>query len=72
MDMDISIDNLEILKKDNIKLQKMLFLYNALQDGWCVKKLKESYIFTKKHENKQQVFEESYLLDFMKTNMNIK
>ena len=70
--MDISIDNLEILKKDNIKLQKMLFLYNALQDGWCVKKLKESYIFTKKHENKQQVFEESYLLDFMKTNMNIK
>jgi hypothetical protein len=72
MDMDISIDNLEILKKDNIKLQKMLFLYNALQDGWCVKKSKESYIFTKKHENKQQVFEESYLLDFMKTNMNIK
>ena len=70
--MDISIDNLEILKKDNIKLQKMLFLYNALQDGWCVKKSKESYIFTKKHENKQQVFEESYLLDFMKTNMNIK
>ena len=41
---------------DYLTLQKMAFLYNALQDGWSICKNKEKYIFTKKHENNKEVF----------------
>jgi len=37
-------DNTDV---DNIIFQKMLLLYNALDEGWCIKKRKDSYIFTK-------------------------
>ena len=32
------------------------------------KKIKKSYIFTKKHENKREVFQEDYLEKFVLTN----
>ncbi len=56
---------------DKIKFQKMCFLFNALESGWSIKKRGESYIFTKNHENKKEVFDESYLSIFMKDNINI-
>jgi hypothetical protein len=56
---------------DKIKFQKMCFLFNALESGWSIKKRSESYIFTKNHENKKEVFDESYLSIFMKDNINI-
>ena len=56
---------------DNIKFQKMVLLYNAINDGWSVKKRKDSYIFTKNHEGKKEVFDESYLSIFMKENADI-
>ena len=56
---------------ENIKFQKMLFLYNAINDGWTIKKQKESYIFTKNHENKKEIFLDSYLVSFMKNNFDI-
>ena len=40
----------------NKYLQKMVFINNALEDGWSVKKKENSYIFTKKHENRQEIF----------------
>ena len=43
---------------------------NALEDGWTVKKNKESYIFKKKHERKREVFEEKYLEKFVKKHMD--
>lgn len=49
-------------------IQKLLFLSNALDNGWSIKKSKESYIFTKKHENKREVFQEDYLEKFVLTN----
>ncbi len=52
------------------KFQQMMFLCNALNEGWSIKKRKNSYIFTKNHEGKKEVFEETYLLDFMKKNMD--
>lgn len=60
-----------VIKIDNIKFQKMLFLFNALNEGWSIKKRKESYIFTKNHENKREVFLDSYLVSFMKNNFDI-
>jgi hypothetical protein len=75
--MDIKI-NLECLKDlehnlkiDSIKLQKMLLLYNSIEEGWSVKKRNGSYVFLKNHENKKEVLDDSYLLKFMKTNLDL-
>ena len=64
----MNTDNLEM---DKIKFQKMVFLFNALDNGWSIKKRQDSYIFTKNHENKKEVFDESFLAIFMKDNFNI-
>ena len=48
----------------------MIFLINALEDGWSVKKDKESYVFTKKHENKREIFQENYLERFLISNFS--
>ena len=66
-----SLVDVQDLQIDGIKLQKMLILFNAIEDGWSVKKKKDSYIFTKKHENKREILHDSYLLTFMKTNLDI-
>jgi hypothetical protein len=70
MDLEIKVDDKQ-LEIDKIKFQKMVFLYNALDNGWSIKKRKDSYIFTKNHEQKKEVFDEDYLSSFMKDNFNI-
>ena len=50
---------------------KMGFIHNALESGWSVKKNKESYIFTKKHEGKKEMFSDSYLSTFVKDNLEM-
>lgn len=59
------------LEIDKIKFQKMVFLFNALDKGWSIKKRQDSYIFTKNHEGKKEILDESYLSIFMKENANI-
>lgn len=54
---------------DKKQLQKMIFITNALQKGWSVKKTNDEYIFTKKHENKKEIFQETYLETFIFENM---
>jgi hypothetical protein len=74
MDIDIKITNNEKQFEreiDKIKFQKMVFLYNALDNGWSIKKRNDSYIFTKNHEGKKEVFDEQYLSIFMSENVNI-
>ena len=66
--INIKLDN--ETKVDSMKFQKMLFLYNAINDGWTVKKSKDSYIFSKNHEGKREVFSEDFLLTFMKDNFD--
>ena len=51
--MDKPINELNI---DYIKLQKMAFLYNALENGWTIKKDKEVYKFTKNHQGAKEIF----------------
>ena len=41
MDIDLSSDD-STKKIDFITLQKMVFIYNALEKGWAVKKNKNS------------------------------
>ena len=67
--MDININNK--VKINNLDLQKMIFLYNALEDGWQICKNEEKYIFVKKHEGKKEVFLDTYLQRFINDNMDI-
>lgn len=70
MDIEVNI-NASQIEIDNLKFKKMVFLYNALDNGWSIKKRKETYIFTKNHEGKKEIFDENYLSIFMKDNSNI-
>ncbi len=49
----------------------MIFIFNALEDGWSIKKRKKSYYMLKNHEAKKDVFMESYLPTLMKDYMDI-
>ena len=69
--MSTSSCELEMGKIDAIKLHKMAFVFNALNDGWAVKKRKNLYIFTKRHEGKKAVFLDEYLRQFITNNLNV-
>jgi len=56
---------------DNLLFQKMKFVYNAINDGWSVKKRNEKYIFSKNHEGKKEIFSDNYLFDFVKGNVTM-
>ena len=75
MDIKVNLDSFKDLennfKVDAIKFQKMLLLYNSIEQGWSIKKRNNSYVFTKNHEGKKEVFEDSYLLKFMKTSLDL-
>lgn len=59
---------MEEIQLDKKKFQKMLFLTNALEKGWSIKKINNKYIFRKKHENKKEIFQEDYLEKFIERN----
>ena len=64
----ITIEQSSEIKIEKMQFQKMMFLMNALEKGWSVKKQQDKYIFTKKHENKREIFEENYLERFIVSN----
>jgi hypothetical protein len=53
------------IQMDRKQFQKMVFITNALDKGWSVKKSQDSYIFTKKHEGRREIFQENYLENFI-------
>lgn len=68
-DINININNK--IKLDYLLIQKMMFIYNALNDGWVVKKKKNLFVFTKNHEGKKEVLLDDYLKRFMEENFDI-
>ena len=66
-----NLDNHNNLKIDKPLFQKMVFITNALEKGWTVKKSNDTYIFSKKNENKQEILQENYLEDFLLSNSSI-
>jgi len=73
----------KIIISDNLKLKKnnginsienniyiYIFLYNVLNSGWNIKKIKNEYIFKKKHEGKKEIFSQNYLSRFLEENFN--
>ena len=70
---------------DSIILKKMVFVYNAIENGWTVSKTTEglsettkergrdhSFVFQKKHEGKKEVYLDSFLMNFMRENCDVK
>jgi hypothetical protein len=65
---------MENIKSENIKdkeYYKMKFIFNAIEQGWSVRKKDNLYIFKTKHNNKEEVFNEDYLEEFVMKNMNL-
>lgn len=56
---------------DTKLVKKMIFIMNALEKGWTIKKRGVEYIFTKRHENRREVFREKYLETFVQENFDI-
>lgn len=56
---------------DNNTLSKMIFLYNAINDGWRIEKKNDLYIFRKKHDNKEEIYSDIYLENFITENLRV-
>ncbi len=73
-------ENLMNTEIDPVLVQKMVFVYNALNDGWTVKKKgRDNYLFTMNTEEenvseeiKREINLDDYLRKFLRFNMNIE
>lgn len=76
IDRPINKSNSEILTKEDFLeslddkiISKMVFLYNAVNEGWKIEKRNGMYIFRKKHENKEEIYSDAYLENFVSNNL---
>ncbi len=46
-----------------------MFINNAIESGWTIKKKNDAYIFTKKHEGKKEIYSDNYLKKFLNENI---
>ena len=58
---------------DMLNIYKMTFIYNAVMNGWTVKKLKNNnFEFTNNNEElKKEFYLDNFLEDFINSNFNI-
>ncbi len=70
--MDSYIGKETVENIDIHKFQKIIFVYNALEDGWAVAKKGDNYVFRKKHYNDKEIFLDSYLNNFIKSNSSLE
>jgi hypothetical protein len=56
-----------------MEVQKMIFIYNAVKDGWTVRMLENGkYEFKKsKTDAKQEVYLDTYISKFIRENLNM-
>ena len=71
MDIVHALPSNDMTTIDAPTFAKMSFVYNAVNDGWTVRKRKDKYVFVRPHDNRKEVFESAYLEAFIKTNMPI-
>tara|TARA_B100001540_G_scaffold278078_1_gene265993 strand:- start:54 stop:275 length:222 start_codon:yes stop_codon:yes gene_type:complete len=69
--MDIISNTNDVKNFNFLTIQKMALIYNALEDGWTVKKKENKYIFIKSHRGKKEVYLDDYLKKFMTENLDI-
>ena len=56
-----------IFEVDNKFQQKLLLIYNALENGWEIKKSGNKYFFKKENNQDREVYLDNYLDKFIKT-----
>lgn len=61
--MDIDLSNFKI---NNKELSKIMFIYNAIEDGWTIKKKDDQYIFTKQKCKEKHIYNDEFLENFIK------
>jgi hypothetical protein len=71
MELNVTMASSDLIV-DFIELQKLYFINNAIDAGWSVKKRDDKYIFSKKHENKKEIYLETYLQKFIEMNLAAK
>jgi hypothetical protein len=66
-----NINNIDIKNIDHNQIQKMIFIYNAINDGWSVRKIdNEKFEFLKDSEMiKKEIILEEYIKKYMKHNI---
>jgi N-acetyl-beta-hexosaminidase len=65
----MSSENIQISISQK-QFQKMIFLTNAIENGWTIKKKDDKYIFKKK-DNVLECLKEDYLDKFIESNIQI-
>jgi len=48
----------------------MLFIYNALENGWKVEKEEDTFFFKKPHDDKKKYFTDEYLKEFIQKQLS--
>lgn len=54
-----------INKCDDKSVSMLIFIGNALDDGWTVRKKSNGYVFSKKHHGRTKYFSSEYLEQFV-------
>ena len=73
--MEVSRNNeFSGLNVENTQIQKMVFIFNAINDGWTVKKLDvDTYEFNMDTEKiKKEIVLDDYLKKFIKNNLDVE
>lgn len=58
-------------KLDTLVLYKMLFIYNALSEGWTIRKLNDNKFEFTKNTNKKKELDLENIDSFIKENLDI-
>ena len=67
----------ELMNKETMDMNKelrqeiyiMIFLMNALESGWSIRKKDNKFVFRKRHNHRKEVYSDNYLVTFLKNNL---
>jgi hypothetical protein len=67
----------ELMNKETMDMNKelrqeiyiMIFLMNALESGWSIRKKDNKFVFRKRHNHRKEVYSDNYLVIFLKNNL---
>ena len=68
----IQTPGIDASQVDCITLQKMAFVYNAVQSGWAVKRKDGAYVFSRPHGGEKQIYLDSFLKRFIEDNLDVE
>lgn len=57
-------------EEEKIKYYKMLIVFNAIEDGWTVKKCNGIYKFYKRNEDRDEMLQESHVDTFLRESLD--